>query len=138
MATKKPRSFRLHPSLLARLDRRAAEQESTATELVERYIDEGMRRDTHPLIAFRDGAAGRRPALVGTRLDVWHVVETVKTSGRSIAAAAEYLSISEAAVRACVRYYAEHKGEVDAWARRMRAESRRAEEAWRREQEVLA
>jgi hypothetical protein len=26
--------------------------------------------DEHPLIYFRDGASGRRPALLGTRLDV--------------------------------------------------------------------
>jgi len=31
------------------------------TALAERYIEEGIRQDEHPLIYFREGAAGRRP-----------------------------------------------------------------------------
>jgi len=41
-------------------------------------------------------------------------------------------------VRACVRYYAAHQDEVDGWAVRMRELAEREEEAWRREQAVLA
>jgi hypothetical protein len=37
-----------------------------------------------------------------------------------------------------MRYYAAFKGEVDQWARRMRERADAEEQAWRREQEVLA
>lgn len=94
--------------------------------------------DEHPLIAFRSGAAGRRPAVAGTRLDVWQVVETVRANDGDARAAAEYLGIGEHRVRAAVRYYAANQDEVDAWAARMREFAEREEEVWRREQEVLA
>lgn len=94
--------------------------------------------DEHPLIAFREGAGGRRPALAGTRLDVWQVVETVRASRNSIADAAEYLGIPEAHVRAATAYYAQYQDEVDQWRERMHAIAEREEEAWRREQAVLA
>jgi len=108
------------------------------TALAERYVDEGLRRDEHPLIVFRDGAAGRRAALVGTRLDVWQVVETVRHSEGSTHEAADYLSIPEPWVTACIRYYADYKDEVDEWTDRMHAIAEREEDAWRRTQAVLA
>jgi len=72
------------------------------------------RRDNHPLIVFREGAAGlRRPALVGTRLYVWQVVDTVRANENSVADAAGYLGVSERQVRAAVDYYADFTEEVD-------------------------
>ncbi len=131
-------SFRLPSELLEALQRAARESGASFTALAERYLDEGLRRELHPLIVFRAGAAGRRPALAGTRLDVSQVVETVRQCGNSTSEAAAYLSIPEPWVRACVRYYADYRDEVDGWAERMRAVSAREEDAWRREQAALA
>ena len=100
--------------------------------------EEGLRMDEHPGIVFRSGAAGRRPAVSGTRIDVWQVIETVKNSDNSIEEAAAYLSLPAWKVQACVRYYAAHKEEVDAWTRQAHETADREEEAWRREQEALA
>ena len=136
--TREHRAFRLPPPLLEDLERHAREAGLTLTALVERYLDEGRRHDDHPLIVFRDAPAGRRAALAGTRLDVWQVMETVKNSDNSVADAAAYLSIPETHARACVRYYASYQDELDEWAERMRAISEREEDAWRREQAVLA
>jgi hypothetical protein len=49
--------------------------------------------DEHPLIYFREGASGRRPALLGTRLDVADVIETVRVNDRSVERAAAYLEL---------------------------------------------
>jgi uncharacterized protein (DUF433 family) len=108
------------------------------TALAARYLDEGLRRERHPLIVFRDGTAGRRAALAGTRLDVWQVIETVRNSDRRVDEAAAYLAIPEAWVRACVSYYADYQDEVDGWIERMHAVAEREQDAWRREQAVLA
>jgi uncharacterized protein (DUF433 family) len=132
------RSFRLASSLSEHLGRRAQETGESANRLAERYIDEGLRMDEHPLIRFRDGAAGRRAALAGTRLDVWQVIETLRNSDNSVEATAAYLSIPEPWVRACVRYYAAHPEEVDAFAAQTRAAAAREEELWRREQALSA
>ena len=134
----RPRSFRLGDSLLAALEERARERGETASAVAERYLDEGLRRERHPLIVFREGAAGRRATLAGTRLDVAHVIETVRAHENSTDASAEYLGVPEPYVRAAVRYYADYREEVDAWRERLDAIAEREREAWEREQAVLA
>jgi uncharacterized protein (DUF433 family) len=94
--------------------------------------------DEHPLITFRTGAAGRRAALAGTRLDVWQVIETLRASDGMPGAAAEYLEIPEASVRAAVRYYAAYADEIDQFTARAHEIAEREEELWRGEQAVLA
>ena len=93
--------------------------------------------DEHALIRFRDGAAGRRAALAGTRLDVWQVIETLRNSGNSIAETADYLAVPETWVRACARYYAAYPEEVDALTAREHSAAAREEQLWRGEQAVL-
>ena len=127
------RSLRLPADTLERLDRLADERGQSANTVAARLIEEGLRLERHPLIYFRDAPAGRRPALLGTRLDVGQVIDTVRTHQGSVTDAAEYLAQPEPRIRAAVRYYAEFTDEVDAWARRMRELSEREEEAFRAE-----
>lgn len=134
---KEHKSFRFDTRVLEALSRHAREAGVAESALAQRYLDEGLRREEHPLITFREGMGGRRAALVGTRLDVWQVIETVKHSD-TIPEAAEYLSIAPSWVTACVRYYADYKAEVDEWAELMQAVAEREEDAWRRTQAVLA
>jgi uncharacterized protein (DUF433 family) len=138
----KPISFRLDANLLDELKRGASERGIPTTTLLERYLAEGIRHDAHPLIVFRDGAAGRRPALAGTRLDVWQVVDTIAAAEAkgepAMREAAEYLGLTYGQVRACVAYYAAYKSEVDEWRERMHAIAERERDAWSREQAVLA
>jgi uncharacterized protein (DUF433 family) len=94
--------------------------------------------DDHPGVYFRDGALGRRAALLGTRLDVWQVMQTVREHGNSIEAAADYLGLPVSRVRDAVRYYAADRDEVDDIAGREAAVAERADAAWRAEQEPLA
>src|SRR5947209_7193850 len=95
---KQPVSFRFDPQLVKRLRQRAAEAGTPRGVLAERYVDEGMRMDAHPGIYFRDGGAGRRPVLLGTRLDVAQVVETLRQNENSIEATADYLDLTPAQV----------------------------------------
>jgi uncharacterized protein (DUF433 family) len=134
----RPRSFRFAASLLAALEERARSRGETASAVAERYLEEGLRRDTHPLVVFRDGAAGRRPALAGTRVDVAQVIETLRQSNNSIDETAEYLALPAGYVRAAVRYYADYRDEIDDWRERMHAIAEREHEAWQREQAILA
>ncbi|MGH3077642.1 MAG: ribbon-helix-helix protein, CopG family [Gaiellaceae bacterium] len=118
--------------------RRADRIGESSNSLAARYIEEGLRMDDHPLIRFRDGAAGRRAALAGTRLDVWQVVETLRNSESSLERTAEYLSVPPAWVQASVRYYAAYRDEVDNLAERERAAAEHEEELWRAQQAVLS
>ncbi|HEX6674985.1 MAG TPA: DUF433 domain-containing protein [Actinomycetes bacterium] len=137
-AAKQPLAFRVLPATLEHLRRRAREAGQPQTALAERYIEEGLRMDEHPLIYFRDGAAGRRPALLGTRLDVADVVETIHQNGNSVERTAAYLELPLDRVEACLRYYADYREEIDDWIERSRAIAEREEERWRRRGEALA
>jgi uncharacterized protein (DUF433 family) len=115
MATRQHRSFRFDPGILGRLEQRARETGLTQTALVERYVEEGLRQDTHPGVVFVDEPAGRRARVAGTGLDVWEVVETVQDNDGSTAEAAAYLSVPERLVLDAMRYYADFPYEIDAW-----------------------
>lgn len=119
------------------LDRVASLRGVSRNELAERYLAEGVRQDEFPQIRFRDGALGRRAVLVGTRLDVWQVLETVRHHGNEVADAAQYLDLPVERVRAAVRYAAAHEDEIREVAERETAAAARAEELWRAEQKLL-
>lgn len=130
-------SFRFDPETVQRLKRRAHEVEAPQGALAERYIDEGLRMDEHPGIYFRDGGSGRRPAVLGTRLDVAQLIETLRQNDNSIEETADYLDLSPSQVEAAVRYYAAYRDEVDDWIERTRAIADREHELWLRRKEAL-
>jgi hypothetical protein len=81
--------------------------------LAQRYIEEGLRHDSHPLIQFLDGPSGRRASLIGSGLDVWEVIATVRDNDGSVQEAAAYLRVPVGLVQASVAYYGEYRGEID-------------------------
>ncbi len=131
-------SARFRAATVRSLREKARRSRSTQTELAERYIDEGLKMDEHPLIFFRDGAAGRRPALIGTRHDVWQVVETIRQNDNSLHDAAEYLRLPISHAAAAAAYYTDYQDEIHEWIARAREEAERAEISWRRGQELFA
>jgi uncharacterized protein (DUF433 family) len=136
--TKQGVSFRFSPVTVERLKRRSDEAGQPQAALAERYIDEGIRMDEHPGIYFRDGSAGRRPALLGSRLDVAQIVETLRQNDNSIEQVAEYLDLPPAQIEVAVRYYAANRDEVEAWIEESRAVAERERELWLRRKEALA
>ena len=115
------------------LDERAAERAESRNSLAQRLLDEGLRRERHPLIYFRQNVEGRRcPALVGTRLYVRQVISTLRAENGSVDAAADYLSLTSAQVRAALAYHAEFEDEIDREAAEEAEFSRREEERHRR------
>lgn len=130
--------FRMAAKTVEHLKRRARAVGAAQTELVERYIDEGLRMDEHPLIYFREGELGRRPALLGTRLDVADAIETIRQNENSVEEAADYLELPVEHVEACLRYYADYKDEIDTLVERARAAAEHEQELWHRRQEALA
>jgi len=126
---------------LARLDRGARRRGEAKARTAERLIDEGLRMEDHPGIVFRDGPAGRRAALAGGP-DVWEVIGTVKGTGltgdEAVRATAEWGALTQAQVRAAVRYYADFHEEIDQRIALGRDEAERLRAAWEREQAALA
>ena len=120
MASERTTSFsaRLDRRLVERLKLLGARNGLSASQLAERFIDEGLRSEEFPGLVFRPGPAGRRAGLVGGP-DVWEIVRDlhgardwgVADPAATVAAASE---LSDAQVRLAAAYYAAYPDEIDA------------------------
>jgi len=106
-------TLRLQTGTTDRLRQRAKRAKTQIRTLAQRYVEEGLRHDDHPLIHFVDGPSGRRAALLGTGLDAWEVIATIKDNENRLDEAASYLGIPEGLVQAAVAYYGDHQAEID-------------------------
>lgn len=106
-------TLRLAPGIRQRLTDWARRPGMPERSLAQRYLDEGLRHDAHPLIQFLDGPSGPRASLAGRGLDVWEVIATIRDNDGSITLAAEYLQVPAGLVEAAVAYYGEYKAEID-------------------------
>lgn len=93
--------------------------------------------DDHPLVRFADGPAGRRARLVGSGLDVWETIATVRDNDSDLPAAAAYLEIPLGLVQAAVAYYGTYQAEIDDWIELNEQAAVDADTAWRAGQAAL-
>jgi uncharacterized protein (DUF433 family) len=108
-----PLSVRLNDATISRLGARARRVHLPPRTLAQRYVEEGLRMDEHPLVRFADGPAGRRARLVGTGKDVWEVIGVVRDNGGDAAESARYLEIPLGLVQAAITYYGAYTAEID-------------------------
>jgi uncharacterized protein (DUF433 family) len=122
---------------LERLRYRARLSGEPRTRLAERYLSEGLLMDEFPGIRFVDDPMGRRPALIGSGLDVWEVIKVVQDNNGSAAEAAAYLEIEPRLVEVAIRYYGSNREEIDDWIACVHEFSEREEAKWRAAQEAI-
>ena len=125
-----PVSLRLGQQTIERLGARAQHLHTPPRTLAQRYVEEGLRMDEHPLVRFADGPGGRRARLVGTGSDVWEVVAAVRDNDGDVAKTAEYLEMGLGLVQAAVTYYGANPDEIDGWIERNEREAAEAHAAW--------
>src|SRR4051795_280020 len=125
-----PLSLRIPQDTLERLAERARRAALPARTLAQRYVEEGLRMDEHPLVRFVDGPAGRRARLVGTGKDVWEVVSVVRENDGDVRAASGYLELPLGMAQAAVTYYGAYPDEIDSWIELNRRESEDARAAF--------
>jgi uncharacterized protein (DUF433 family) len=130
-------TLRVPADTIARLKRRARLRGAAPRTLAQRYVEEGLRHDDHPLIHFVDGASGRRAALLGTGLDVWEVIATVRDNHNDLEEAASYLEIPLGLVQAAVGYYGDYRDEIDTEIELNEAEWERGYAAWEAGRQAL-
>lgn len=131
-------TLRLRSGASDRLAIRARRLKLAPRTLAQRYVEEGIRRDDHPLIRFVDGPSGRRAALVGSGLDVWEAIATVRDNGSDPEAAAAYLDIAPGLVQAAIAYYGDYRDEIDEEIATNEAEWQRGYTAWEAGKQALA
>ncbi len=112
-------SIRLDDELRHQLAARAGAESTTVTELIERFVREGLASAAHPGIVFKPGPAGRRAALAGGP-DVWEVLAALRhthgSESERVATLATQFGIHERQVGIGLDYAAAHRDEIDAWA----------------------
>ena len=131
-------TLRLRPGVSERLAAQAQRAGLAPRTLAQRYVDESLRREDHPLIRFADGPSGRRAALVGSGLDVSEVIATIRDNDNDLGEAAAYLEIAPGLVQAAIGYYGEYRDEIDAEIALNHAESERGYAAWEAGKRALA
>jgi hypothetical protein len=132
--------IRIESRTLRALRERSAQSGEPIVRLADRYIDEGMRRDRHPGIAFRAGPAGRRALVVGGP-DVWEIVAAARSAPERgdglVEALAERLGLPAEKIRIAVRYYAEYPQEIDRLIAMVEEEADQLEQTLERERSLL-
>ena len=124
----------------------AANPGMSLSSAANRLVDEALRMSEHPGILFRPGPTGRRAGLAGGP-DVWEIVRAVR-SGRAaepdlpendlLAMVAENTGLAVRLLRVAVRYWASYPDEIDAEIATADTAEAAADEAWRRERQLLA
>jgi uncharacterized protein (DUF433 family) len=110
-----PLSVRLPDATLKRLGSRARRVHLPPRTLAQRYVEEGLRMDEHPLVRFAEGPAGRRARLLGTGKDVWEVIGAVRDNDGDAEETARYLELPLGLVQAAITYYGAYPDEIDQW-----------------------
>ena len=133
-------SVRVGDDLFEQLEAQSRRSGQTRSAVAKQLLEEGLRMEQHPGIAFRSGPGGRRAGLIGGP-DVWEVVGALRGAdggdADSLASIGERTGLTADQVGAALRYYADYTDEVADWIRRVEEEAERAETRWRREQELL-
>lgn len=134
-------SLRMSSNVVEQLETAARRAGQSRSALIARYVDEGLRRDRHPRITFKDGPSGRRAAIVGGP-DVWELmsfIEQVDARGdEAVAQAAQWFSLPVEDVRAGLAYAAEFLEEIRTRIDLNQQVADEAYAAWQAQQELLA
>lgn len=124
----------------------AAHPGMSLSSAANRLVDEALRMSEHPGIAFRPGPTGRRAGLVAGP-DVWEIIRAVKSARAHepdlaeddlLVLVAENTGVPIRLIRVAVRYWASYPEEIDAEITAAESAENAAEDAWRRERDLLA
>lgn len=136
-----PTSLRLPDQVKERLERRAAANDERPAALAVRLIDEGLRMADHPGVVFHDSPAHGRAASLAGGPDIAEVIDVLtglEAQGEErVTETATWLGVHPAQVRTAVRYYGDHREEIDAQIERRRAEGEQLRRRHEAEQALL-
>jgi hypothetical protein len=112
-----PINLRLSAERLRELELRARARNMPLRTLAQRYLEEGMRIEAHPLVRFVDGPYGRSAVIVGTDFDVWQVIRHMRNDNARDAAKthdeAGTIGLTEVQIKAAQDYYTAFRDEID-------------------------
>ena len=112
-----PTSLRLPAAVRDRLDRSAERAGESASSRAVRLIDEGLRMEQHPGVAFHASPVHGRVACLAGGPDIAEVIDVLTgleaTGEERIAETAGWFGIHPSRIRVALGYYADHRDEID-------------------------
>jgi hypothetical protein len=116
-AERTPFSARLDARVVERLKAAGAREGMSASQVAERFIDEGLRSQEFPGITFRPGPTGRRAGIIGGP-DVWEIVRDLRRARGAgaeepVALVASTSDLAEAQVHLAAAYHAAFPLEIN-------------------------
>jgi len=112
MAKTVTKSLRIPKETVEEIERAARGRDFSAA--ANELLSEALKMRRCPGILFADGATGRRARIAGTGLDVWEVIATYRSVGKSLRRLrAAYPQLDELKLRAALSYYECYPKEID-------------------------
>jgi len=112
-----PTSVRLPEPVKNRLDRHAARNHERASSLAVRLIDEGLRMEDHPGVAFHDSSTHGRVACLAAGPDIAEVIDVLTgldaEGDERITETATWFGVHPSRVRIAIGYYTAFRDEID-------------------------
>jgi aryl-alcohol dehydrogenase-like predicted oxidoreductase len=134
-------SIRLDAELRDRLVAAAAAEGVTVTDLIVRFVNEGLATAAHPGVVFKPGPSGRRAALAGGP-DVWEIVAALRevsgSEAERVETVAQQFGLHERQVALALNYTASHPDEIESRIRANEVALEEAERAARVRERLLA
>jgi hypothetical protein len=124
----------------------AANPGMSLSSAANRLVDEALRMDEHPGVVFRPGPTGRRAGLASGP-DVWEAVRAIKSARAAepslaeddlLTLVADNTRVPVRLLRIAIRYWASYPDEIHAEIAAADRAEELAEQAWQREQRLLA
>lgn len=132
-----PTSVRFPDDLEGRIAARARRTGARKAAVISLAVDEWLRIQDHPRIAFVTALTGERRARLIDGPEIWTVAEAWSAhdpSSRSTDDVAEVLGLTPAQVDDALSYWADFRGEIDALVERNSEAADAALAAWERRQ----
>ena len=132
-----PTSIRFSDDLESRVASRARRTGARKAAVISLAVDEWLRIQDHPRIAFATALTGERRARVIDGPEVWTVAEAWRDhdpDGRSVEVVAAALGLRPLQVDAALAYWADYRDEIDSLIERNAEAADAAYAAWERRQ----
>jgi uncharacterized protein (DUF433 family) len=109
------KTLRLRKDLRSEIDRIAKRSRRSFSEVTQDLLEEALRMRTCPGIYFAEEPAGREAKIAGTGLAVWEIMAVYHAvSQDALALRARFDWLTEAQIKAALRYYERYPLEIDA------------------------
>lgn len=107
-------TMRMRASLRTKLEKLAARNRRSVSDLAQQLIDEGIRVEECPGIYFATEPSGRTAKVQGTGLGVWEVLRQYVHDRNETTLRESFHWLSNTQIAAALGYYARYRQEIDA------------------------